>query len=157
DYGVRSVARQLIAIICLITALAGDCLVWKARSAETLANTDSSSSARFFAFRLQPGQDLRTEILAFARREGIRAGSMVTCVGSLTTVKLRLADRSDTTTRTGHFEIVSLVGTLDPAGGHVHLCVTDGDGTAFGGHLSAFPTLVRTNVDAFREELTDLG
>ena len=42
------------------------------------------------------------------RREGIRAGAVMTCVGSLTTVKLRLADRSETTTRIGHFEIVLL-------------------------------------------------
>src|SRR5262245_29737294 len=98
-------------------ALAGAGLGWQARSAETPVKSDASSSARFFAFRLRPGQDLKTEILAFAGREGIRAGSMVTCVGSLTTVKLRLANRSDTTTRSGHFEIVSLVGTVDPAGG----------------------------------------
>src|SRR5205823_3708668 len=105
------------------------------KSAEPPGAATSSSPARFFTFRLRPRQDLKSEILAFARREGVRAGVVVTCIGSLTTVKLRLANRSDTTTRTGHFEIVSLVGTVDPAGGHLHLCVADGDGAAFGGHL----------------------
>jgi uncharacterized protein len=81
------------------------CLGWQIRGAEPTAKT-ASSSARFFAFRLRPGQDLKTEILTFARHEGIRAGAVVTCVGSLTTVKLRLANCSETTTHTGHFEIV---------------------------------------------------
>jgi predicted DNA-binding protein with PD1-like motif len=106
-------------------------------------------------FGCKPDQDLKSEILALARREGVQAGAVVTCVGSLTTVKLRLANRSDTTTRTGHFEIVSLVGTVDPAGGHLHLCVTDGDGTAFGGHL-VDGCVVYTTAEVVLADLTGL-
>src|SRR5438874_1529918 len=87
-----------------------------------------SSAVRVHAFRLTPGQDLRQELLAFARRAELRAGAVLTCVGSLTTVALRYANRSEPAVRTGHFEIVSLVGTLGSDGGHLHLCVADGDG-----------------------------
>jgi predicted DNA-binding protein with PD1-like motif len=79
----------------------------------------------------------------------------VTCVGSLTTTKLRLANRSDTSTRAGHFEIVSLVGTVDPSGGHLHLCVTDGDGVAFGGHL-VDGCVVYTTAEVVLADLTGL-
>jgi uncharacterized protein len=141
-------------IVSFLVAATGVCLGWPICGAEPTAKT-ASSSARFFAFRLRPGDDLKTEILTFARREGIRAGAVVTCVGSLTTVKLRLANRSETTTRTGHFEIVSLVGAVDPDGGHLHLCVTDGDGVAFGGHL-VDGCVVYTTAEIVLADLTGL-
>ncbi len=147
-------AKRRAWTVSFLVAAAGVCLVWQIRSAEPTTKT-ASSSARFFAFRLRPGQDLKTEILAFARREGIHAGAVVTCVGSLTTVNLRLANRSETTTRIGHFEIVSLVGTVDPVGGHLHLCVTDGDGVAFGGHL-VDGCVVYTTAEIVLADLTGL-
>jgi predicted DNA-binding protein with PD1-like motif len=113
------------------------------------------SAARYFAFRVRPGQDLRKELYAFVRREGLRAGVVVTCVGSLTDVSLRFANQRDTTVRKGHFEIVSLVGTLDPAGGHLHLCVADRDGVTFGGHL-VDGCLVYTTAEIVVADLTAL-
>jgi predicted DNA-binding protein with PD1-like motif len=110
-------------------------LAWSALHGSAQPPAPAASPSRFYAFRLRPGQDLRKELYAFARREGVRAGAVVTCVGSLSTVSMRLANRQEATTRTGHFEIVSLVGTLDPAGGHLHMCVADENGVAFGGHL----------------------
>src|SRR5947209_847292 len=108
--GAGTMATRPTWTVSFLLATTGVVLGLQIRGANPTAKT-ASSSARFFAFRLRPGQDLKTEILAFARREGIRAGAVVTCVGSLTTVKLRLANRSETANRTGHFEIVSLVGT----------------------------------------------
>lgn len=90
---------------------------------------------KMHAFRLKPGQDLRLEIEAYVQANGIRAGWMVTCVGSLTQVTLRLANQPEGTTYVGHFEIVSLVGTLSTAGCHLHLSFSDSNGTTLGGHL----------------------
>ncbi len=87
------------------------------------------------AVRLPPGADLKHELVALTAREGLRAGVVLTCVGSLTTVALRYANRDAATVRTGHFEILSLAGTLSPAGVHLHLCVADRDGAPTGGHL----------------------
>ena len=114
-----------------------------------------SSPARFFAFRLTPGQDLRQELSAFSRREHLQAGAVVTCVGSLTDVSLRFANQDKPTNRQGHFEIVSLVGTLDDTGGHLHLCVADRDGVAFGGHL-VDGCRIYTTAEIVVAELTDL-
>ena len=97
-------------------------------------STDASTM-RVFAFRLGPGRDLRQGLLAFAKERDLRAPAVLTCVGSLTDVVLRYANRPDPTIRRGHFEIVSLVGLADPPRGHLHLCVADGDGITTGGHL----------------------
>ena len=89
---------------------------------------------------------------------------IITCVGSLTKAVMRLAD--STTLKTfegldfqvrvwppvaspvsghsmdggirvkGNFEIVSLVGTLDPDGQHhLHISISDSSGATFGGHV----------------------
>lgn len=87
------------------------------------------------AFRLKPGDDLKRELAAFAKREQLQAGVILTGVGSLTEVNIRYANRDGGTLRKGHFEILSLVGTLDAESMHVHMTVADRDGFAFGGHL----------------------
>ncbi|MFO7622919.1 MAG: DUF296 domain-containing protein [Anaerolineales bacterium] len=45
-----------------------------------------------FALRLKPYQDLRRELEAFAAARQMRAGLVLTCVGSLTQAALRLAN-----------------------------------------------------------------
>ena len=61
---------------------------------------------------------------------------MVTCVGSLQTARLRMAGAKDIIERDGPFEILSLVGTWTPEGGHLHISLSDGTGKVWGGHLS---------------------
>jgi predicted DNA-binding protein with PD1-like motif len=95
----------------------------------------SSSSLKTYALRLRPGDDLRQQLLAFIQAHNIRAGAMVTCVGSLTVATLRLANQSGPTEYHGHFEIVSLVGTLSTSGSHLHLAIADSTGRTLGGHL----------------------
>jgi uncharacterized protein len=87
------------------------------------------------AFRLRPGQDLQAELQAFVQREQIQAGWIMTCVGSLTSFHLRLANQTTGHEGQGHFEIMSLVGTLSVHGNHLHLCVSDETGQTVGGHL----------------------
>ncbi|WP_230471103.1 PPC domain-containing DNA-binding protein [Hymenobacter jejuensis] len=93
------------------------------------------SSMRTFSLRLQPGQDLQKELTAFVEVHQVRAGAVVTCVGSLTTTTLRLANQQGASVYRGHFEIVSLVGTLSVNGSHLHLAVSDSTGRTIGGHL----------------------
>lgn len=89
------------------------------------------------ALRLQPGQDLRMELEAFARREHLQAGFIITCVGSLQQAVIRPANQPGTLTRVEKFEIVSLTGTLSPDGPHLHIALSDSLGNTFGGHLLA--------------------
>lgn len=88
-----------------------------------------------YSFRLRPGQDLKVEVESFVSQHRIEAGAMLTCVGSLTDVTLRLANQDGPTVWQGHFEIVSLVGTLSINGSHLHLSVSDSTGKTIGGHL----------------------
>ncbi|NML67203.1 DNA-binding protein [Hymenobacter sp. RP-2-7] len=97
-----------------------------------------SSGLRAYALRLQPGDDLREALGAFVAAQGLGASAVLTCVGSLAEVVLRLANQEAATYYQGHFEIVSLVGTLSATGGaHLHLSVADGTGRTLGGHLLA--------------------
>ncbi|WP_041258264.1 PPC domain-containing DNA-binding protein [Fibrella aestuarina] len=89
------------------------------------------------SIRLRPGQDLKTELDKLVAQHRIEAGLVLTCVGSLTDVSLRLANQEGATAYHGHFEIVSLVGTLSTNGSHLHLAVSDSTGRTTGGHLMA--------------------
>lgn len=93
------------------------------------------SSLRAIVVRLRPGDDLKRELDALARRENLDAASISTCVGSVERVTVRFADRHEGTTLEGRREIVSLVGTLSSRGSHLHIALSDGDGHTVGGHL----------------------
>ncbi|WP_094123015.1 PPC domain-containing DNA-binding protein [Hymenobacter lapidarius] len=94
-----------------------------------------SSPLKTYALRLRPGDDLRQQLTAFVQAQHMRAGAVLTCVGSLTVATLRLANQDGPTEYRGHFEIVSLVGTLSTNGSHLHLSVADSTGRTIGGHL----------------------
>ncbi|KAK7879240.1 hypothetical protein WMY93_033979 [Mugilogobius chulae] len=108
----------------------------------------SPSSLQVFGLRLGPGSDLLKSLQDFVVQAGLRAPFVVSCVGSLTSARLRLANATATNTNevlelSGRFEIVSLVGTLNPEA-HLHLCLSDSEGRCVGGHvlgnLSVFTT-----------------
>ena len=86
-------------------------------------------------FRLKPGQDLKQEIQAFVNQRQIKAGWVSTCAGSLTDYTIRFANQPDGATGSGHFEIVSLTGTVSVNGSHLHLSLSDSTGKTIGGHL----------------------
>ena len=58
-------------------------------------------------------------------------------VGSLTHVTLRLANRDFYSEYDGHFEIVSIAGTVSIHGSHLHISISDGDGKTIGGHFDS--------------------
>ena len=87
------------------------------------------------AFRLKPGDDLKQGIQEFVVKKQIKAGWIASCVGSLTDYKIRFANQPVGTEGSGHFEIVSLSGTLSINGSHLHLSISDSTGSTIGGHL----------------------
>ncbi|HOZ79140.1 MAG TPA: DNA-binding protein [Ferruginibacter sp.] len=93
------------------------------------------TSSTAHAFRLKPGQDLKKEILQYVKEKQIKAGWIGTCVGSLTQYNIRYANQPEGNTGSGHFEIVSLTGTVSVNGSHIHISVSDSTGKTFGGHL----------------------
>ncbi|GAA4012449.1 hypothetical protein GCM10022408_26480 [Hymenobacter fastidiosus] len=124
--------RLCLLVLCLGATVA---LAQQKTSVPMSSPAALASPMRTYALRLRPGDDLRRQLLAFTEQHRIRAGAMVTCVGSLTTTTLRLANQPGPTVYKGHFEIVSLVGTLSTNGSHLHLAVADSTGRTIGGHL----------------------
>lgn len=98
-------------------------------------NTMKKDNTYHTAFRLKPGEDLQAGIENAVKENNIRAGWIATCVGSLTDYSIRFANQSDASAGSGHFEIVSLTGTLSTNGSHLHLSISDSTGKTIGGHL----------------------
>ena len=96
----------------------------------------ASSRIKAHVIRLKPGQDLLAAIKEFAKEKHLKAASILSAVGSLTRVTLRYANQPSGTTRDGHFEIVSLSGTLSEDSLHLHASVSDSTGATAGGHLT---------------------
>ena len=94
------------------------------------------SDVSVHAFRLKPGQLLKEEIQKLVNEKQIKAGWISTCVGSLTQYNIRYANQPGTDSATGHFEIVSLTGTVSVNGCHLHIAVSDSTGKTIGGHLA---------------------
>ena len=111
-----------------------------------------SPRAHFYALRLRPGQDLLDELQHFARARRLRAAFVAACSGSAVRTRVRYANQPEPTVREGHFEIVSLSGTLNGDGAHVHASFADSTGATFGGHLMP-GTLVYTTAEIVIGEL----
>jgi hypothetical protein len=88
-----------------------------------------------YTFRLAPGQDLFDSIETIIRERKIEAGCVLSGAGSLTHATLRLANREFYSAYDGHFEIVSMTGTVSIYGSHLHISISDGEGKTMGGHL----------------------
>jgi predicted DNA-binding protein with PD1-like motif len=92
---------------------------------------------RNYTFRLKPGQDLFDSISLFIQENQVQAGCILSGVGSLTHVALRFANQDSYANFEGHFEIVSITGTVSIHGSHLHISVSDEDGKTIGGHLDS--------------------
>lgn len=121
--------------LCLLLIL----LCWSIAMLNAQPNKSASNAIaatmHTYSIRLRPGQDLKKELEMVVQQERIGAGVVLTCVGSMTDVTIRLANQDEPSSWRGHFEIVSLVGTLSTNGSHLHLAVADSTGRTFGGHL----------------------
>ena len=119
---------------------------------KTDSGSDSGSALpsgpiRAHAIRLDPGEDVAPALekaAAIAMQTSQSSSAFVlTAVGSLDEVTLRMANatshdqggNSNLRQWNERLEIVSLVGTFSADGKHLHMCVTDGNGQAWGGHF----------------------
>ena len=85
-------------------------------------------------FRLTKGMDLKEEIEKYSINNSI-SGVLISSVGCLNKLVIRLADGESILKKDGNFEIVSITGTLSPNGVHIHISVSDEFGNTIGGHL----------------------
>jgi predicted DNA-binding protein with PD1-like motif len=95
---------------------------------------------RVHACRLTPGTDLKAELERITEAHALRAGCILSCVGSLSRARLRMpgaiGDAGVFRTFVEPMEIVSLTGTLCSDGPHVHISLARSDGGCIGGHLA---------------------
>ena len=118
--------------------------------------TSMPSTARFYALRLLPQQEVLSALRDFIRLNGLRAAWISGCVGSLSDVAFRFAGREETTLLSGKFEVVSLIGTLEKGGEHLHLSIADENGQMTGGHVME-GCLVRTTLELVIGELSEIS
>lgn len=146
----RILALMMMMMMCVseINAMADDI-------PEQRREAGASPNMRVHVVRLRPGQDLLSGLQEYAKRHTIRAGIVITTVGSLAATRLRLANRSTETAYPGKMEIVSLVGTIDAGSNHLHLSVSNGRGRTVGGHLVK-GCRIYTSAEVAIGELTDL-
>ena len=89
--------------------------------------------------RLKPGQDLKKEIEKIALDKNIEAGVLLSVVGGLEGAKLRMAgsepERQIVKEWSEPLEIVSGTGTVSKNGCHIHVSLSDKEGSVIGGHL----------------------
>ena len=97
-----------------------------------------------YALRLSPHQDIRIELETLCKQQKWSSAWILTCVGSLQQVSLRMAGATEKVLLYGPFEITSLVGTLSLDGVHLHINVSDDQGRVFGGHLCHNSTIYTT-------------
>lgn len=94
---------------------------------------------RTHAVRLTPGTDLRAELQRLTEAHALRAGCVLSCVGSLSRARLRMPSAAGEAEVFATFvepmEIVSLAGTLCPEGLHLHISLARRDASCIGGHV----------------------
>lgn len=94
-----------------------------------------TNKPRSIVERLKPGDELQSALKRIASNHKLKAGVIVSAVGSLSTASLRFASANEATTIEGPLEVVSVTGTISDASMHVHLSVSDSAGKTVGGHL----------------------
>ncbi len=95
-----------------------------------------------YAFRIQPGKDLKVELKKFAEEKNIKAGIILTAVGCLTRATIRMAGATsrnqEVKVYNEDFEVVSLIGTMSVLAkndSHLHIALSNKTGQVIGGHL----------------------
>ena len=90
---------------------------------------------KIHVLRLSPGEDLKLSLEKGLFERQVKAGVLLSCVGSLSKVCLRFAGESDLAQLVGKFEIVSMEATVSIYGCHMHMSVADSAGAVVGGHV----------------------
>ena len=96
--------------------------------------------------RLKPGDDLRQVLLQQASQQQWPAACVLAAVGSFSQAVLRYAAEADGTLLQGPLELVTLSGTFEAGGMHLHASVSDAKGEVRGGHLMA-GCVIRTTAE----------
>ena len=109
---------------------------------------------KLHALRLTKGMDLRKSIEDYRKLHHIHSGCIITCVGCVYEVGIRLADGVTKINLKDNYEIVSLTGTLSQDGVHLHIALSGKDMQTIGGHLT-YGCLVNTTAEIVLMEIDE--
>ncbi len=87
------------------------------------------------AFRLHKGDDLRQSIEEKCVQLKIDTAVVLSAVGCVYELKIRLADAREYLHLKRDHEIVSMTGTVSRGKAHLHIALSDEEGRCIGGHL----------------------
>lgn len=88
-----------------------------------------------YAIRLEKGADLKSSISDICIKNGFDTVVILSGVGSVYEVKIRLAGAEDYLESKKDYEIVSITGTVSKGRCHIHISFSDEKGNLIGGHL----------------------
>jgi len=109
-----------------------------------------------YAIRLLPDQDLMQELQKLVTKHNIKAGCIVSCLGSLKKAHLRMPGGKTFQQFEGLFEILCLNGTLSVNGSHLHVAMSVfPDGNVLGGHLLDKGCIINTTAEIIIGVLDD--
>ena len=87
------------------------------------------------AFRLHKGDDLRQSIEEKCVQLKIDTAIILSAVGCVYELNIRLADAREYLHFVRDHEIVSMTGTISKGKAHLHISLSDDEGHCIGGHL----------------------
>lgn len=125
-------------------------------ASKNLNNQVYKSNMIAHVFRLLPDMNLYLEIKNYIKANNIKAACIISCVGSLKEMNVRLASGKTFLTKKENFEIVSLVGSISEERNHIHISLSDDKGNAFGGHLMPENNIVYTTAEIVIGEFPEL-
>lgn len=102
---------------------------------ETDSIISSSGPVRFHCLRLHRGDDLMESIQDLCKYKQIRSGIVLSAVGCILRGRIRDASGVNIRNIEGHYEIVSLNGTVSARRCHLHIALSAEDLSTIGGHL----------------------
>lgn len=108
-----------------------------------------------YAKRLKKGQDLKKEIETICAFNNFKTAVILSAVGSLSKVNVRLAKAKSYYEKEDGFEIISLNGTISSGEAHLHIAFSNEEGDVMGGHLE-YGNIIDTTCELVIGILDDL-
>ena len=88
-----------------------------------------------YAVRLIENEDITNSIEKICKENNFNTAIVLSSVGSIKHLHIRLAKAKDFMDVEKDYEILSLNGTVSNGKSHLHICVSDDRGACLGGHL----------------------
>ena len=150
-------ATVLLLLACSVPLILGAHPSAKAVRRRALRAGVHTSPIVGHALRLRCGDDFVTTLTSYCKRHNLSATSIVSCVGSFSALRLRLAGANEFLELHEPLEIVSLVDTVSQAGEsfHLHASVSRADGSVVGGHIKGAATIA-TTAELVLSEMPDI-